>query len=225
MADSVPTSANAHRVSAKARSGRRWLVCLAILIVTGAGIWQCIGRSPRSSDVILPEVSECQPPPVENPGYVGVQACDACHQERVNEFLTTRHFRTSRLPRADEMPPGFSGDSATLTTRNPNLQFVMARDGNDFLQTAVETDANGSRRTTKKVDLIYGGGLVDEIYHVWDRGAFYELPVCWLHPLKQWGNSPGYVDGKANFERKTSVRCLECHVTWFEHHPGGKPEY
>lgn len=42
------------------------------------------------------------------------------------------------------------------------------------------------------------------------------LPVTYFTPTDSWVNSPGYVDGTADFARPITARCLECHSTYFQ---------
>src|SRR5215813_186234 len=50
----------------------------------------------------------------------------------------------------------------------------------------------------------------------WRDGLLYQLPVSWLVEPAAWMNSPGYEDGKINFDRLIPPRCLECHSSSFK---------
>src|SRR5512146_2729979 len=41
-------------------------------------------------------------------GYVGIQACEACHAARVKEFKETRHYLACMPPDPFQMPAAFS---------------------------------------------------------------------------------------------------------------------
>ncbi|MEX2559468.1 MAG: tetratricopeptide repeat protein [Pirellulales bacterium] len=183
-------------------------------------------RSPNS----LPTGGEAPGPsalekPVVQSDYLGSQACAACHDERVAEFQTTRHFRTSRLPQADDMPAGFKAGQGTHTTRDPTLRFEMTSQGGKFAQAAIQDTPGGEQRMSQEIALVYGAGAGDEVYHYWHGDQLHQLPIAWMYPLENWINAPGYMDGTADFSSPTLPRCLECHTTWFGHVPGTPNQY
>ncbi len=207
------------------RSRRRVLVALAGLLVVVGGAAAFWWRSSASSGVASREDTEFVEPEVLSPGYVGSQACAACHAERVAEFRQTNHFRACRVPRADEMPAGFAAGKGTHATRDPALRFEMTRAGDDFLHTAIHTTPKGEDRKSSRIDLVYGAGALDEVFFSWRGDRLYELPIVWLHPLKRWGNSSHYRYGTGDFSRDATPRCLECHNTWMRHVAGTPNEY
>ena len=165
-------------------------------------------------------------PIVRPAGYVGPQACAACHAERWAEFQTTRHFLACVLPQADEMPAGFEPGKGTYQTRDPSLRFEMSRQGETFVQTAIQTTAEGEQRSTAPIGLVYGyRAKTDEVYFNWRENQLYELPMVWLHPQNTWGTSSFDTHGSGDFSRALSPRCLECHTTWMGHVPGTVNEY
>jgi predicted CXXCH cytochrome family protein len=168
---------------------------------------------------------ELNEPPAADPGYLGPQACAACHARRVAEFQATRHFRACCLPTAEVMPPGFATGQGTYATRDPTLRFEMTQAGGDFLVTAVDV-AGGEERTSARIDLVYGaGGTSDEMYFSWRGDRLYELPVAWLYPQNRWGTTSLNRYGTGDFSREATTRCLECHNTWYEHVAGTLNEY
>ncbi len=64
--------------------------------------------------------------------------------------------------------------------------------------------------------LVIGSATKGQTYLYWKRNALFELPVSYWTQLHEWVNSPGYVDGSADFERPVLPRCLECHTTYFQ---------
>lgn len=162
----------------------------------------------------------------KNPGYVGMQACAACHAERVAEFRSTRHCLACCPPQAATMAAAFGSQDAVFTAREPSLRFEMTRSGEKFFQTAIQKTPQGERRTVSQIDLVYGAGAgSDEVYLTWNGDRLYELPVVWLPHQQTWGAS--YYDrfGAGNFSRPLTHRCLECHATWVEHTPGALNQY
>lgn len=153
-------------------------------------------------------------------GYVGPQACADCHRERVVEFLQTKHFQACREPKAEEMPKGFLPGSGRFASRDPQIVFEMTQTSQGFYETAIQSTSEGMRKISSKIDLLYGSSPNDEVFFTWKGDQLFELPVAWLHPQQEWGASTFNPDSAGDFSRPMSVRCLECHTTWFEHIPG-----
>jgi tetratricopeptide (TPR) repeat protein len=201
-----------------------WALVGAGILACGAVAWRWRTSAPTCPDCLV-EDDDTGEPVAEVPDYVGPEVCAACHAERVAEFKATRHFRSSRLPQAGDMPDGFEPGKGFYATRNPALRFEMTRVGGDFVQTAVQRKHGREERRSERIGLVYGAGDADEVYHYWQEDRLYRLPLAWLRPLNEWGNAPGFRDGTAEFARETTPRCLECHTTWFNHVAGTPNQY
>ncbi len=201
----------------------RWIVALAVVVALALGgyaYWR------HETPPTPPRPASTEPHPDElvakNPGYVGPQACVACHANRVADFQKTRHFVACVQAKPGIMPEGFAAGRGGLRSREPGIRFEMSQSGNDFLQTVLHATPAGEKRTTSRIDLVYGSGAgLDEVYFSWrDDGTMFELPMAWLHPQNRWGTSPVDPHGGGEFARETHPRCMECHNTWMEHVPG-----
>lgn len=210
---------------------RAWiagLAAIAAIVAAGAyGYWRSRpDRSNRDSKVAGDEIKEAfLPTRLENPGYVGAQACAECHAARFHDFSQTNHFRACQRPGPGIMAPGFESGKGTFLTHDPKLRFEMTKVGDQYLQTTVRKTPQGEERSTLPISLVYGVGELDQVYFTWLRGAISELPTAWLFPLDTWGHTSINPHGSKNFERVTTPRCLECHNTWIEHVPGSTNEY
>lgn len=136
------------------RSRRVIVWAVAGLVVAGLGsraLWPTRSHSIVNTrpvqDVDLDE------PQAPEPGYLGHKSSAACHTEYVAEFQTSKHFWTCRVPRPEDMPPGFNPGKGNFTTRYPELRFEMTRQSNDLIQTAIHTTLAGEQRTTTHIDL------------------------------------------------------------------------
>lgn len=186
--------------------------------------------APKSVEVPNHQSSSARgetPPVAINPeGYIGIDACAACHAERVAEFRETRHFQACLPTPVDTMPPGFLTGRGTFIPSNSPVHFLMSREGNQFLQTAIQKTPQGERRTSTPIELVYGSGAeTDEVYFTWKGDLLSELPMCWLHPIDDWGVAGFDRNGSGDFTRPTTPRCMECHNTWMNHVPGTLNEY
>jgi tetratricopeptide (TPR) repeat protein len=177
----------------------------------------------------LPDLAEMNEDPEEsparhNPGYVGPQACAACHAARVAEFQKTPHARACRQAQDGSMPPGFEASKGRYHIRS-DLQFDMTHENGEFFQTAIERTPSGERRTTWRMDLVYGANKADEVFFSWRGDRLYELMTVWVDPWDRWANTSYNPHGSGEFAREATTRCLECHNTWFQHVPGTLNEY
>jgi hypothetical protein len=184
--------------TAAAPVGTRWAVRLAAGLALAGGLaalyyfWLAPERTPAKPP--LPDLAELNEDPedrlaVQNPGYLGPQACAPCHAARVAEFLKTPHARACRRPQDGPMPPGFDPGRGHYSTGEPDLHFDMTREGGEFFQTAVQQTAAGERRTKSRIDLVYGANKADEVFFTWRGDRLYELMTVWLHPSNEWANT------------------------------------
>jgi hypothetical protein len=147
---------------------------------------------------------------------VGDAVCASCHQDKVASYHETAHARTSSWPTAGSIHGKFTAGANLLRTASPNLQFVMTANVGGFAQTARLRTAGGEiLERTEPFGVVIGSGRKGQTYLFWDGDRLFQLPVSYWTALDEWVNSPGYVDGEANFERPIAPRCLECHATSF----------
>ena len=145
----------------------------------------------------------------------GAQApsCRACHQNIVDNFLLTAHQRTSSPANRATILGDFSPGHNVLRTHSPGIGFTMERRADGYYQRGWDTLTQGQR--AERIDLVIGSGRRGQSYLYWRNGLLFELPVSYLTGIRQWINSPGYIDGQIDFNRLIEPRCLECHATVF----------
>jgi hypothetical protein len=149
-------------------------------------------------------------------GYAGDSACKDCHRGQFDGYQATAHHRTSRQPNGVTIPGHFSGRERIMTTFNPELTFQMdARDGH-FYESSILNRRGHLQKHTEQIDIVIGSATKGQTYLYWRGNRLFELPVSYWTELNQWVNSPGYVDGSADFERPVTPRCIECHATYIE---------
>jgi hypothetical protein len=174
-------------------------------------------------------------PPAERDGhadYVGDEACQSCHAEKVETFHQTAHYLTSRPASGGNILGKFTPGDNILKTANPRLYFQMDErlaDGKDkdkdsetketgFFQTAVEGTPPHTAAHSERFAFVVGSGGKGQTYLFWKGSELFQLPVSYWTVLG-WVNSPGYRDGFADFDRPIVPRCLECHATYFKSLP------
>ncbi|MEO6526575.1 MAG: multiheme c-type cytochrome [Gemmatimonadaceae bacterium] len=154
--------------------------------------------------------------PVRTATAAGDAVCLGCHADK-RHFEQTAHARTSRHPTRGAIAGSFLDGENVLRTSNPFLLFRMDSNAAGFFQSAVSGRDPNTTSHTERIAYVIGSGRKGQTYLYQHAGdELFELPVSYWTSLGQWVNSPGYVDGTANFGRRATPRCLECHSTWFE---------
>ena len=202
-----------------------WLIGgLAASILGAAAFWWWpVPKVPVADQAADP--GDWQEPAAADPGYVGPEACAACHAKRVAEQRATSHFRACRVPHEGDMPRGFDPGQGVHRTLDPNLRFEMTHTGGHYFQTAVRTTPEGEVRSSREIGLVYGAAKADEVFFSWQDDRLSELATVWLHPQNRWANASYNTHGKGDFSREVTPRCLECHNTWIRHQPGTRNQY
>jgi Cytochrome c554 and c-prime len=153
-------------------------------------------------------------------GYVGDAACISCHHDLSDTYRHTGHRLTSHLPTATSVLGSFRERENVLTivdgadAAEPTLRFVMESRKDGFYETAeTEWDSHVHKRS-ERIDLITGSGTRGQTYLYWRGDRLFELPVSYWTDGHKWINSPGYINGTADFSRVVNPACLECHSTY-----------
>lgn len=210
---------------------RRLYTVMAGLSVVAGSLWAFVGglHSKPLSDASTSShaVSPTEARPVANShGYLGPQACFACHAERVKEFGATRHFLACVVPSVGNMPEGFQPGRGSSHPRESPVRFEMTEANGKYLQTAIRNSPRGEQRVDATVDLVFGSqAKTDEVYFTWRGNEISELPMSWLHPSREWATAGFDREGSDDFARQTTPRCMECHNTWMDHAPGTVNQY
>jgi len=69
-------------------------------------------------------------------GFVGDNACRACHQREFESYQTTRHHLDSALPSAETIHGHFDSGRNTMTSLDPGVSFRMNTKGRAFYETS-----------------------------------------------------------------------------------------
>lgn len=165
------------------------------------------------------ELEESQPR-ASRPGYTGDAACLTCHKDVGNSYEHTAHHLTTQLPTSTSVLGSFRGGANTLAIvdssnpAEPPLRFVMESRKDGFYETAETGWGSQIHQRSERIDLVTGSGTRGQTYLYWQGDRLFELPVSYWTDGRKWINSPGYVDGTAEFTRVVNPACLECHATY-----------
>ena len=91
-------------------------------------------------------------------GFVGDNACRACHQSEFQSYLTTRHHLDSALPSATTIHGHFDIGRDTMASLDPDVSFRMTTKGGAFYETSFEGAAGHQKAHTEKMDIVIGSG-------------------------------------------------------------------
>jgi hypothetical protein len=175
----------------------------------------CLLAAPSVSQQSPPPAALHTPPPAS--AYAGDTACAACHAAEAKTYFATTHYQDSSLASRKTILGNFTPGKNVLRTANPNLIFAMIDAPDGFYQSSVNiADPQHLTGEAQKFDIVIGSGRHGQTFLYWKSDELFELPVSWWTYTHEWINSPGYVDGKVNFDRPAEPRCLECHATTFQ---------
>ena len=149
-------------------------------------------------------------------GFLGAASCAECHQEYYDSYVQTSHFKTSATADRESILGSFEPNKNRFETKSPNLHFEMESEDGVFLQRMLVESSGESFGADFQFGIVTGSGKIAQSYLYWKDERLYQLPVSYLTKKNCWVNSPGYLDGTANFARPVLAPCLECHATFFE---------
>jgi Cytochrome c554 and c-prime len=184
---------------------RRFLIFWALIL--------CLARSSASQ---APTDSSNTASNSETSRDAQDRVCSTCHQDKSNSYRLTAHFRTSRMPTPTSIAGSFVPGKNTMATFNPQLSFRMEERDGSFYQTELLQKPSQPVRRSEQIGIVVGSATKGQTYLYWQGDRLFELPVSYWTALKSWVNSPGYIDGSADFDRPVTPRCLECHATFFQ---------
>lgn len=159
-------------------------------------------------------------PPQDRASYLGDSSCLECHEKECRSYQSTPHHLTSQLPTPHSVLGDFrKGENLLkiidpLQSSEPGLQFGMESRADGFYITASSGWPSAVFRRQERIDLVTGSGVRGQTYLYWNGNQLFELPVSYWTDGHRWINSPGYIDGSADFLRPINPACLECHATF-----------
>jgi len=151
-------------------------------------------------------------PPVQYGGeFAGGQACAACHKNIYDTHINTAHYHTSEPANEKNIKGSFRDGKNTFEFTESEYIAMERRKGRlyqvDYL--------HGKENLAQEIDITTGSGKRGQTYLYWEDNKLFQLPISYFTSLDQWTNSPGYINSP-RFNRPITVRCLECHSTYFQ---------
>ena len=149
------------------------------------------------------------------PGFVGSQACGACHATQFQAWSSSDHSWALRTPTAESVLGDF--EDARLEHNGLTSRFFQ-RDGRYF----VETDGADGKLETFQIRYVVGVAPLQQYLVELDRGRLQALDIAWDTVGKRWfhlypnedvsaGNGLHWSGPYKNWQ----ARCAVCHQTDF----------
>ena len=143
-------------------------------------------------------------------GYIGSQACAACHRHIYQSYqgIAMAH---SMSPANAATP--LEGESVTVSSTKLNRVFQVYRKGADVYQSESEIGAGGQTvfKAEFKLEFAVGSGVNGFSYAVRRGDYLFEAPLSYYSRNKNWDISPGYESLDSGFSRPLAAACLACH--------------
>ncbi|MBX3444039.1 MAG: hypothetical protein KF774_16645 [Planctomyces sp.] len=204
--------------------------CLTGVLISSLTVWGCRKREGADADEgdappAVATVDHLPLPAAPAQGYVGSQACAACHQKEVDEYHG--HPMASSLASTLGAEPVESYEQTEFSPL-PGFEYYVERNEDAVIHHERRRDADGEVIYDQGIPVHFavGSGTRGRTYLINDEGRLYASMVTWYTESGQWGLSPGYQPGlNLRFERRVSEGCIACHSGRVEKHPAEQDRF
>ncbi len=188
-------------------------VLLVLLAAAGGLVRRWYGGRDRPSGSLPEETPHgvAYIPP-DNRGYVGSEACAACHAEICEQYAAHPMAQSTR--RIDELKIVESFDEDVNHFVAFGRYYEASREGDRWVHSEELRSDSGELLFRQRETLAYaiGAGLKGRSYLIDRDGWLYESPITWYSEKARWQLSPGYdYAGHSRFDRIVNDGCLFCH--------------
>ena len=188
------------------RTGSRLLSLAGLLLA--ATTWVAAERreQPPANQTSAPS----SPSPPADAGYVGSEACQACHQDAFAKWKASLHIQMTR-PVAEATVLGDFSGAATLRAHDRAYTFGR-KDG----RPTVTMRAGNRPAETHQVDFTLGSKRFQGYLSTLPDGRIYVLPVFWHVESGRWldwKETTPIPDGAHDMKQIWNVNCFNCHAT------------
>lgn len=196
--------------AAQPRLWMKVVVCAGALIAIGLVAMKFLmpGQEGEAPEVALA--------PYDSPdldGYVGDQACSACHQE-IAEFYTSHPMsRSITLVDAGDPEGLLPGEQTRVLGRERFFEVDVHNQRMRHHEKMLDGDGDLIYDHAVEMDYVIGSGQ-DARAFMYHRGSLmFMSPLNWFSAKQVWDLSPGYVpDDRRRFDRQINDECLSCHA-------------
>ena len=139
-------------------------------------------------------------------GYVGNQACAACHASIYQSYVRTSMARASGPARENVIPADFVHSKSGVHYR------IYSEENHTWL--SFERPGDPAARGKRELLYYIGSGRRGLSYLFAQNGFLFESPINWYGNAQRWDMAPAYQNAREiplNLPAVTS--CLRCHVS------------
>lgn len=165
-----------------------------------------------SQDVRVAPVA--RPKPVSQAGYLGSEACKACHAEICQTYLGHPMARSAAVIPGPNDGEDYSVLNAEFSGKR-GLRYRVEATGSQIIhhETAVDDDGEVRYEQGMPVSLVIGAGVRGKSYAANYDGILLQSPISWYAAHNGYFQlSPGYEKSNLHFNRRWSDDCLTCHL-------------
>jgi hypothetical protein len=94
----------------------------------------------------------------EDRGFVGDNACQACHQREFESYRTTRHHLDSALAREETIHGHFDSSHNTMASLDPQVSFRMDFRNGAFFETSLVGELQHEKTRSEKMEIVVASG-------------------------------------------------------------------
>lgn len=186
-------------------------VFCATLILVSCGQNEKPRESKRSRSLSIVRSKFVKPAPPSQ-GYVGSEACRACHAEIMKEY-ESHPMSISMSVTADFAVETYPTESPV--DAGQGAQWVARKSDDQVVHQEQVLDDQGQEivQHVESIDFTCGSGTRGCSYFVFRSGKLYQSPLTWYAQQSRWDLSPGFqLPHHPRFERTASDGCMACHA-------------
>jgi predicted CXXCH cytochrome family protein len=197
------------------RTGSRLLALAGMLLAATA--WLTAGRGdaalePSQAPAPVPVVQADQSvvAPGQDAGYVGSEACRACHEDAFTKWKSSLHIQMTRPVAEATVLGDFSGGT---TLRAHDRAYTFGRKAG---RPTVTVRAGDRPAETFQVEYTLGSKRLQGYLSTLPDGRMYVLPVFWHVESGRWldwKETTPIPDGAHDLKQIWNVNCFNCHAT------------
>jgi len=153
--------------------------------------------------------SQGQVEPAKNDGYVGAQACAACHRQIHDTWTSGRHSKMLQPANPSSVKGDFSKGAIALRDGRYKLS---ARDGAYFITESILT----GREQEHRVDFTLGSRRIQHYLTTTEKGWIIVLPPSWDVQRREWFHNMDIVrpdEDDRQIVQQWNRNCVGCHVS------------
>lgn len=158
--------------------------------------------------------------------YVGIQACQPCHNDIYNSFLQTGMGRSMGLADLNRSKADFA---AHTTVFDPHLQLgyqAFVEDSQLYIKEFRMNGLDTLHSRIEKISMVVGSGQHTNSHLLNINGYVYQLPMTYYTQEGKWDLPPGFENGgNSRFSRTIEAECMTCHNAYPKPFPGAENKY